>query len=461
MKTMSTTLYDNRALLISIESLMIASSIFAASSIYFCVAGSTINFTMFGSRLLLAIIIIQGSLFLHGFYGQKKSNTSLSLAGYLTSALFTAAIAMMLAHWFMPRITLSPALNFLSLPFIFLTLYLNRIWLEDSNGNPYRSKVLIVGTGDMAVNIAREILNRPTMGKNVCGFISEDQSMVGKSLINPSVIGTYDDLETLVSRHNIDHVLVALQDRRGHLPFDSLLKLKMSGITVEEGTRFFEKTSGKLPVENLHPSYLIFSSGFKISRFTQIYKQVSSMLFAICGLIAGAPIMLLTAIAIKLDSPGPVFFVQDRVGKDGRIFKLIKFRSMRADAEAKSGPVWAQLHDPRITKVGQFIRKTRIDEIPQFINVLKGDMDFIGPRPERPYFVEQLQKEIPYYKNRHAVKPGITGWAQVKYSYGATVEESREKLKYDLYYIKNMSLAFDFWIIFETVKIVLMGRGAR
>jgi exopolysaccharide biosynthesis polyprenyl glycosylphosphotransferase len=192
-----------------------------------------------------------------------------------------------------------------------------------------------------------------------------------------------------------------------------------------------------------------------------VIKRAFSLLAATAGLILSAPIMLLTAIVIKLDSRGPIFFSQERVGKDGRIFKLVKFRSMTTDAEARSGPMWAQANDPRVTRVGRFIRRTRIDELPQFINVIKGDMDFVGPRPERPYFVDQLRAVIPYYWQRHTVAPGLTGWAQVKYPYGATIEDSREKLKYDLYYIKNMSLFLDLSIIFHTVKTVLLGRGAR
>ena len=218
---------------------------------------------------------------------------------------------------------------------------------------------------------------------------------------------------------------------------------------------------GKLPVEELNPSYLFFSSGFRISRLTLIYKRTSSIILALIGLIVSSPIMLLTAIAIKLDSRGPVFFRQERVGKGGRLFKLIKFRSMSIDAEANTGPVWALAEDPRVTRVGRFIRRARIDEIPQFINVLKGDMHFVGPRPERPYFIEQLQEVIHFYMQRHTVKPGITGWAQVKYPYGATVEEACEKLKYDLYYIKNVSILLDLWIVFLTVKTVLLGKGSR
>lgn len=285
--------------------------------------------------------------------------------------------------------------------------------------------------------------------------------MVGKSLINPCVLGTFDELESLAESRKIDCILVALRDRRGRLPVEALLNLKIAGVAVEEGAAFFERVFGKLPVEELSPSYLVFSPGFRVSKLTQIYKHVFSAVLSLIGLILSAPIMLLVAIAIKLDSPGPVFFLQERVGKGGRVFKLIKFRSMYVDAEKRTGPIWAKSDDSRVTRVGRFIRRARIDEIPQFINVLKGDMHFVGPRPERSYFVERLQEIIHYYPQRHTVKPGITGWAQVKYPYGSTVEDACEKLKYDLYYIKNMSVLLDLRIVFHTVKIVLLGRGAR
>ncbi|MGB9700950.1 MAG: exopolysaccharide biosynthesis polyprenyl glycosylphosphotransferase, partial [Thermodesulfobacteriota bacterium] len=231
-------------------------------------------------------------------------------------------------------------------------------------------------------------------------------------------------------------------------------------IQIDDGIDFTEHLAGKISVESLYPSSLIFSNGFKGTAIFKRIKRGIDVLFSIIGLIIFSPICLLIAAAIKFESRGPVFYLQERVGEDGRIFKLIKFRSMREDAEA-NGPVWAIEKDPRVTKVGKIIRKIRFDEIPQMINVLKGEMSFVGPRPERPYFVEQLSKEIPYYYHRHAVKPGITGWAQLYYPYGASKEDALEKLKYDLYYIKNMSPFLDLMIILETIKVVLFGRGSR
>jgi len=234
----------------------------------------------------------------------------------------------------------------------------------------------------------------------------------------------------------------------------------MRGIDVVEGETFYEHLAGKIIVEKIRPSWLIFHGGFAKPRHTLFFKRLMGIVFASIGLALSSPLIILVAILIKLDSPGPVLFVQERVGKDGKVFKLYKFRSMRTDAE-KDAPKWAGKNDPRVTRVGRVIRKLRIDEIPQMWNVLKGDMSFVGPRPERPYFVEMLRQKIPFYDQRHTVQPGITGWAQICYPYGASEEDALEKLKYDLYYIKYMSAMFDLYIIFKTVKIIIFGEGAR
>jgi sugar transferase (PEP-CTERM system associated) len=246
----------------------------------------------------------------------------------------------------------------------------------------------------------------------------------------------------------------------GELPLEQLLYCRMRGIQISEGVDFSEFLSGKLSVERLRPSSLIFSNGFRRNAGIKFVKRCIDLLASLLGLILSSPVCLLVAIAIRLDSPGPVFYRQERVGQDEHPFQLLKFRSMRADAE-KDGPVWAAANDQRITRVGGIIRKLRLDEIPQMINVLRGEMSFTGPRPERPHFVEMLKKEIPFYSYRHTVKPGITGWAQIRYPYGASKKQALEKLKYDIFYIKHMSPFLDLEIIFQTLKIVLLGQGAR
>jgi sugar transferase (PEP-CTERM system associated) len=320
-------------------------------------------------------------------------------------------------------------------------------------------RILIVGAGPSAVELAREVMCRRELGYRIVGFVADDPALVGQSLVNPGVIGVVDELNVIVERERVDRVVVVLPDRRGSLPVEQLLKLRLQGrVAIEEGTALYERVTGKISVEMLRPSWIIFSGGNKRSRFWRLVRRCLNFVIAVLGLILSLPIMLLTAIAIKLDSPGPVFYKQERVGKNGRTFTIIKFRSMRQDAE-KEGPTWAADDDDRTTRVGRFIRKVRIDELPQFINILRGEMSFVGPRPERPYFVEQLTQLIPFYSQRHLVEPGLTGWAQVMYPYGASVEDALQKLQYDLYYIKNVSLLFDLWILIKSFKIILFGRG--
>jgi len=276
----------------------------------------------------------------------------------------------------------------------------------------------------------------------------------------PEILGGYSDIPGLCRGGRVDRIIVALDERRGKFPVEQLLLCRLKGIRVDDGMTFTEELAGKLSIENLNPSSLIFSDGFKRSIIFKRIKRCLDVVFSIVGLVLAMPINCLVAVAIRVDSTGPVLYKQERVGEDGKTFQLLKFRSMREDAEP-NGPVWADPNDDRATRVGKVIRKLRLDEIPQMVNVLRGEMSFVGPRPERPFFVEQLRKEIRYYFQRHTVKPGITGWAQIRYPYGASKEDALEKLKYDFYYVKHRSLFFDLMIMMETIKIVLLSRGAR
>jgi sugar transferase (PEP-CTERM system associated) len=324
----------------------------------------------------------------------------------------------------------------------------------------FRERILIVGTDATAQTIARQILAQQDFAYEIVGFIDEDPSRVMESVVNSRVVGTPDDIERLVALHAIDRLFVGMRDRRGRLPVAELLRAKLRGVRVEDVNTVYERLTGKLLVEDLRPSWLIFSDDFRASRLTRQSKRVFDILLALVGLVLAAPLLGVTAIAVWLESGSPILYRQERVGENGRHFTLYKFRSMRHDAE-QGTPIWARAADDRVTRVGRFIRKTRLDEIPQLWNVLRGDMSFVGPRPERPFFVGQLSEHTPFYEQRHAVKPGITGWAQVKYRYGASLEDSLEKLRYDLYYVKHLSLAFDVTILFDTVKVVLFRKGAR
>jgi len=273
------------------------------------------------------------------------------------------------------------------------------------------------------------------------------------------VIGAVDDIPDIIRSHNVDRVVVSLADARGQLPMDKLLDMKLSGVTFDHLATVYEEYTGKIAIENLRPSWLIFSEGFRKSRALHAVKRATDIGVASLGLLFTGPVMALVALLIRITSPGPTVFKQQRVGLNGGIFTLYKFRSMKPNAEARTGAVWATPDDRRITPVGRFLRRTRLDELPQFWNVLRGDMSLVGPRPERPEFISDLTRKIPFYGQRHVVKPGLTGWAQVKYSYGASVDDALQKLQYDLFYVKNLSIGLDLFIIFKTIQTVVLQRG--
>jgi sugar transferase (PEP-CTERM system associated) len=258
----------------------------------------------------------------------------------------------------------------------------------------------------------------------------------------------------------IERVIVAMENRRGSMPVRELLDLRLRGVIIEDASFLMERLLGKLSLDGLNPSTLIFTHGFNVKATEQLLRRLVSIAVSFIGLVLCLPFIPILILVVRFSSPGPIFFYQTRVGLRGRPFSVIKFRTMRQDAE-KNGAVWATKNDARVTRVGRFMRKTRLDEIPQLWNVLKGDMGFVGPRPERPEFVQMLNREIPYYELRHIIRPGLTGWAQVRYQYGATIEETRYKLEYDLYYVKHMSVGLDLLIMFETVKTILLRRGAQ
>ncbi|HEY5884026.1 MAG TPA: TIGR03013 family XrtA/PEP-CTERM system glycosyltransferase [Pyrinomonadaceae bacterium] len=378
----------------------------------------------------------------------------------LVQALGLAWIALALAFYGFPQLMLGRGISLIALPLALGLMVSWRVSIHWLLGHPdFGEKILIVGSGPLAVEVAREMLDRPDAGYRIAGFVGSDPELLGKSLINPKVIGLTSELEDVVARENIDRIVVAMGERRGQLPTNELLQLSLTGkVNIEEGASFYERVTGRVSLNMIRPSWLIFSSRGRQARIAGIFRNLVHRLVALTGGLMSLPVAIVAAILIKLDSTGPVLYRQERVGKNGEPFTVLKFRSMRTDAE-KAGPVWASHDDDRTTRVGKIIRKLRIDEIPQFWNIIRGEMDFVGPRPERPHFVSQLAQEIPYYQQRHLIAPGLTGWAQIKYPYGASIEDARQKLQYDLYYIKNQSLMLDAIILFETIKIIVFGRG--
>jgi len=325
-----------------------------------------------------------------------------------------------------------------------------------------RKRLLIVGTNPAAVELARELIaRRHELGVEIAGFADSSVGQPG-SLVLGHVVGAVEDIPSMIRTTGADRVIVSLSDARGKLPMDQLLDIRLqANVTFDHLASAYERYTGKIALEALRPSWFIFSPGFRKTRLLLLAKRALDIVLAVVALVLSAPLMLLAAAIVKRTSPGGALYRQERVGLNGRVFTIYKLRTMRADAEAVTGPVWSALNDSRVTAVGRVLRKTRVDELPQLWNVLRGDMSFVGPRPERPQFVEQLSSTIPYFSQRHVLKPGITGWAQVRHAYAASVEDTIEKLQYDLYYIKNLSLWLDLLILVETVKTVVRQRGAR
>lgn len=411
-------------------------------------------------KAALATIFCLAAFYLFDLYDFVVMHDRRELVLRLVQALGLAWVALALAFYAFPQLMLGRGISLIALPLALGLMVGWRISIHWLLGHPdFGEKILIVGSGSFAVELAREMLDRPDAGYRIAGFVGTDPELLGKSLINPRVIGLTSELDEVVRRENIDRIIVAMGERRGQLPTNELLQLSLAGtVNIEEGASFYERVTGRVSLNLIRPSWLIFSSRGRQAKISGILRNIVHRLVALTGALLSLPLAIVTAILIKLDSRGPVLYKQERVGKNGGLFTVMKFRSMRTDAE-KAGPVWASQDDDRTTRVGKIIRKLRIDEIPQFWNILRGEMDFVGPRPERPHFVSQLAEEIPYYEQRHLIAPGLTGWAQIKYPYGASIEDARQKLQYDLYYIKNQSLVLDGIILFETIKIILFGRG--
>ena len=401
------------------------------------------------------------AFYLYDLYDFVVMHDRRELVLRLIQALGLAWVALAIVMYLVPTLVIGRGVTLIALPMALALMVIWRVAAHWLLGHPkVGEKILIVGSGESAVEIAREILGRRDAGYRVVGFVDSNAELVGKSLINPRVLGTTSEMADIARREGVNRVVVALGERRGQFPVRELLDMSLSGdVAIEECASFYERLTGRVSLDMMRPSWLIFSGRGRQSRLSGAVRAAVHRVVALTGALLSLPVALLTAVLIKLDSPGPVLYRQERVGKNGRAFNIMKFRSMRTDAEA-NGPVWASKNgDARTTRVGRVIRKIRVDEIPQFWNILKGEMSFVGPRPERPHFVKQLAEEIPFYEQRHLIPPGLTGWAQIKYPYGASIEDARQKLQYDLYYVKNQSLLLDAVIMFETVKTILFGRG--
>jgi sugar transferase (PEP-CTERM system associated) len=369
--------------------------------------------------------------------------------------LCTLSLLLGIAEYLFPAFMIGHGVYTLGIVILtFALLGWRRVYAVLTRSQFLQESVYVLGDGPRAEKLVSALRARPDLGIQVVGWSG--------ALANtqPTREQLAEKLMMLVRGRSINRVIVALSDRRGRTPTRELLDARLSGIRVEEATSLLEKISGKIEVDSLHPSALIYSEGFDLRSGARFIRGLFSRLVALITLLITAPALPIVALAVKLSSPGPIIYRQKRVGRKGEVFQVYKFRTMRQDAEV-NGATWATEDDPRVTRVGRFLRKTRLDELPQLWNVLKGEMRFCGPRPERPEFVHLLAEQIPYYHLRHLVAPGITGWAQVSYRYGSSIEDAKEKLQYDLYYVKHASLALDLLIMFETIKTIVLRRGAQ
>jgi len=415
----------------------------------------------FAARFLEVAAVVALMLYLGDLYHPRQALARRELIARVLVSQAGAALAIAAIGFAVPllRLARSALLEIVLLTTLGLIVW-RAVLLAGWSQQQMTVRVLVLGTGQVARMIAGL---QPTSARpfSIIGFLDDAPGAPDMVPDGYSLLGKIQDLGTLVEETRPDIVVIAQMDRRGNFPTKALLECRLRGIRVEDWPTFYEKAEGKILVTAVRPSWLIFSDGFVKTPRTEIIKRLFDIGASVAGLVLALPLMIFAAIAIKLASPGPILYRQARLGQNGCVFILNKFRSMRADAEKDTGPVWSTQQDPRITRIGTFLRKTRLDELPQLYNVLVGHMSFIGPRPERPEFVAELQKQIPFYMERLAVKPGLTGWAQVKYQYGSSVEDAVEKLQYDLYYIKNLSLFLDLLIVLNTVQVVLFARGGR
>ena len=411
----------------------------------------------FWGKLLLVAVIYQACLLVNQLYDLKTPRHRVTDLACIGQAIGSASLILTIAYVVFPDLIMGRGIFLIGAVIVTLGLAISRtafgaIW------GAATERLLILGAGETACLVLNELEKRLDLGFRIVGVLREDVAAAACALrLHPIVLGHTGDLVRVVREARISRIIVAMEERRGRLPIAELVSLRMQGIVVEEAQSLMAAVTGRVWLRFLQPSWFVFSNGFHRSRVTALLKRTMDIFVSVLGIVAASPLMLLVAILIKLDSRGPCLYRQVRVGLKGQEFEVLKFRSMREDAEADGHAQWASNQDPRATRIGKQIRRFRLDELPQFWNILRGEMSCVGPRPERPVFVAELRKQILYYDERHSVRPGLTGWAQVCFHYGASMEDAFRKLEYDLFYLKNMSIVYDLMILVRTVQIVLLG----
>jgi sugar transferase (PEP-CTERM system associated) len=420
-------------------------------------------------KIAVISVVFVTCMYYFDLYDSSTLRNRRELLTRLIQVVGTVCVLLAILYYVYPPLELGRGIFAIGVALVGIVLLLwRRLFLAINSQSEFAERALLFGDGPLAVPLMREVESRPELGLRIVSHFVVPNNGITQAQANSEsqpegapLSSAVEDLFRAVRTHRVNRILLAFGDRRGKLPVEPLLTLKSRGVRIQDGTDVYEAITGKVPIESLRLGWLLFSPGFCVSRFLLVYKRLASVLIALLGLLLSLPLLPWIALAIKLSSQGQIFYRQKRVGRSGKVFECYKFRTMYVDAEADSGPTWAGDDDPRITPVGRFLRISRLDEIPQLWNVLKGDMSLVGPRPERPEFVEWLSREISHYQLRHIVRPGITGWAQIRFRYGSSVEDAKEKLRYDLFYVKNISPGLDFLVLFETIKIILLGRGAQ
>ncbi len=413
-----------------------------------------------GWRFAAVMAVCLLCLYYNDLYEMRAVARRADLLIRLFQSLGVASLILAVLYYFFPGLMLGRSVSSFT-AILAGTMLAGWRLLVDAAGACFRPvhRVVIAGTGTVGIRLAEEILDRPELNIQVLGFLDEEGKNIGRRLVNPGIVGAAAEVESFVRRERVDRVLLSFSERRGNMPLRELLHVRLAGIPVEDAHGFYERLCGQIMLDMLMPSALFLSEGFRKNSSLLFIKRLIDVVVSSLALSLLSPVFFLVALAIYLESGCPILFRQKRVGHLGKMFQMLKFRSMRQDAE-QSGASWATPGDMRITRVGRFLRQYRLDEIPQFINVLRGEMSLVGPRPEQPEFVHVLEESIPYYAERHTVRPGITGWAQIKYKYGSSIEDSKTKLQYDLFYIKHLSVILDLLIILRTIQVVLFGRVA-
>lgn len=422
-----------------------------------------VRFPGFPLQILIVCITLQLCFYYNQWYDFTSLRGRNDLWICLGQSLGQGSVLLGILYFLVPSLMIGRGVFFISIVLGTGLIVVGRIALDSTWQAAPRQRILILGTGPLAVSVARELTSREDLNVAFMGFVdaaSGSESLIDSPEPKFKLLGRLPDLDSIVYATQAARIVVALEERRQILPIRELVKLRVSGVIVEDAHTTMSVLTGRVWLQMIRPSWFVFSEGFHRSVVLLSAKRLVDLFCATVGLLLTLPVMAIVAVAIRLDSKGPIIYRQRRVGMRGKYFYVLKFRSMQTNAE-QDGVQWAAVDDPRVTTVGKYLRKFRLDELPQFINVLRGDMSFVGPRPERPEFVDKLQMQIPYYDERHSVRPGITGWAQVQYSYGASTEDAYRKLEYDLFYLKHMSIMFDIAIIFHTVRTMISGHGGR